>query len=136
MNHFQFLSIAHQTQHEIHKTLIKTRTSNKRGFFGLIGLQGPTAAHVKFFACSQPQEKLSPSKRYLQGIYQYTFYMLQFHLCHILCLRIGSCFACVYQVMDAHGKFGGHERRVRVALGCASSNSSFLSALQTSQVHP
>ena len=51
-------------------------------------------------------------------------------------LAIGSCLACVYQVMDAHGKFGEHERSVRVAQGVAESNSSFLSALQTSQVHP
>ena len=51
-------------------------------------------------------------------------------------LRIGSCLACVYRVMDARGKFGDHERSARVALGCASSNSSFLSALQTSQVQP
>ena len=51
-------------------------------------------------------------------------------------LRIGSCLACVYRVMDARGKFGEHERRVRVARGAAESNSSFLSALQTSQVHP
>ena len=51
-------------------------------------------------------------------------------------LRIGSCLACVYRVMDARGKFGEHERSVRVARGAAESNSSFLSALQTSQVHP
>ena len=51
-------------------------------------------------------------------------------------LRIGSCLACVYRVMDARGKFGEHERSVRVAEGVAESNSSFLSALQTSQVHP
>ena len=44
--------------------------------------------------------------------------------------------ACVYRVMDARGKFGEHERYVRVARGTAESNSSFLSALQTSQVHP
>ena len=44
-------------------------------------------------------------------------------------LRIGSCLACVYRVMDARGKFGEHERSVRVARG-----DSFLSALQTSQV--
>ena len=44
--------------------------------------------------------------------------------------------ACVYRVMDARGKFGEHERCVRVARGAAESNSSFLSALQTSQVHP
>ena len=31
-------------------------------------------------------------------------------------------------------RFGEHERRVRVARGVAESNSSFLSALQTSQV--
>ena len=52
------------------------------------------------------------------------------------CLRIGSSLACVYRVMDARGKFGEHERSVRVARGAAESNSSFLSALQTSQVHP
>ena len=51
-------------------------------------------------------------------------------------LRIGSCLACVYRVMDARGKFGEHERNVRVVRGVAESNSSFLSALQTSQVHP
>ena len=54
----------------------------------------------------------------------------------IYCLRIGSCLACVYRVMDARGKFGEHERSVRVARGVAESNSSFLSALQTSQDHP
>ena len=47
--------------------------------------------------------------------------------------RIGSCLACVYRVMDARGKFGEHERSVRVARGAADSNSSFLSALQTSR---
>ena len=51
-------------------------------------------------------------------------------------LRIGSYLVCVYRVMDARGKFGEHERSVRVARGAAESNSSFLSALQTSQVHP
>ena len=35
--------------------------------------------------------------------------------------------------MDARGKFGEYERSVRVAWGAADSNSSFLSALQTSQ---
>ena len=44
--------------------------------------------------------------------------------CHgyLLYLTIGSCLAFVYQVMDAHGKSGEHE--------------GFLSATQTSQVHP
>ena len=46
-----------------------------------------------------------------------------------------SCLACVYRVMDARGKFGEPEICVRVAQGAAESNSSFLSALQTSQVH-
>ena len=36
--------------------------------------------------------------------------------------------------MDARGKFGEHERGVRVARGAAECNSSLLSALQTSQV--
>ena len=51
-------------------------------------------------------------------------------------LRIGSCLACVYRVMDTLGKFGERERSVRVARGAAESSSSFLSALQTSQVYP
>ena len=46
-------------------------------------------------------------------------------------LRIGSCLAWVYRLMDAHGKFGEHECSERVARGDI-----FLSALQTSQVHP
>ena len=36
--------------------------------------------------------------------------------------------------MDACGKLGEHDRSERVARGAAESNSSFLSALQTSQV--
>ena len=36
-----------------------------------------------------------------------------FIMCHKL--RIGSCLACVYRVMDACGKFGEHERSIRVA---------------------
>ena len=46
-------------------------------------------------------------------------------------LRIGSCLACVYRVMDALGKFREHEGSRK-----RESNSSLLSALQTSQVHP
>ena len=62
--------------------------------------------------------------------------VLELDISTVMYLRIGSCLACVYQVMDARGKFGEHERSVRVARGAAESNSSFLSALQTSQVHP
>ena len=32
-------------------------------------------------------------------------------------LRIGSCLACVYRLMDARGKLGEHEGSVRVARG-------------------
>ena len=56
--------------------------------------------------------------------------------CAISNLRICSCLACVYRVVDARGKFGEHEKCVRVARGAAEGNSSFLSALQTTQVHP
>ena len=38
-------------------------------------------------------------------------------LAPVLKLRICSCLACVYRVMDARGKFGEHERCVRVARG-------------------
>ena len=34
----------------------------------------------------------------------------------VLDLRIGSCLACVYRVMDARGKFGEHERSVKARL--------------------
>ena len=37
--------------------------------------------------------------------------------------------------MDARGKFGEHEKCIRVARGAAESNFSVFSALQTSQVH-
>jgi len=55
---------------------------------------------------------------------------------HVCYQRIVSRLTCVYRVMDARGKFGEHERRVRYARGAAESNSSLLSALQTSQVYP
>ena len=42
----------------------------------------------------------------------------------------------IYLVMDAREKFGEHEKCVRVARDVAVSNCGFLSALQTSQVHP
>ena len=49
-------------------------------------------------------------------------------------LTIGS-FVSVHSLRyEACGKFGEHERCVRVAQGIAESNSSSLSSLQTSQV--
>ena len=47
--------------------------------------------------------------------------------CCVLNLRICSCLAWVYRAMDERGKFGEHEKCVRVARGAAESNSSFLS---------
>ena len=49
-------------------------------------------------------------------------------------LTIGSYVSVRSSRHDARGKFGGHERCVRVAGGVAESNFSFLSALQTCQV--
>ena len=47
-----------------------------------------------------------------------TLPILYLFLFIVICyLRIGSCLACVYRVMDARGKFGEHERSVRVARG-------------------
>ena len=67
-------------------------------------------------------------------ILNYLFYTLpltQHHssfstcnLCH-LNLRICSCLACIYRVIDAHRKFGELEKCVRVAWITAESNSSF-----------
>ena len=49
-------------------------------------------------------------------------------------LTIGSFVSLHSWRYEACGKFGEHERCVRVARGIAESNSSSLSALQTSQV--
>ena len=40
--------------------------------------------------------------------------------------QIGLCLARVYRVMNARGKFGEHERSVRVTPGTTESNYSFL----------
>ena len=45
-----------------------------------------------------------------------------------------SCLASVYRVMHARGKFGEHERRVRVARGAAESNSSFFFLAESVEV--
>ena len=50
-------------------------------------------------------------------------------------LTIGSYNSVRSSRYEARRKFGEHERCVRVARGVAESNSSFLSALQTSQVN-
>ena len=49
-------------------------------------------------------------------------------------LTIGSYVSMCSSRYEARRKFGEHERCIRVAWGIAKSNSSFLSALQTSQV--
>ena len=49
-------------------------------------------------------------------------------------LTIGSYVGVRSSRCEARGKFGEHERCIRVARGVTESNSSFLSALQTSQV--
>ena len=49
-------------------------------------------------------------------------------------LTFGSYVSVRSSRYEARGKFGEHERCVKVARGVAESNSSFLSALQTSQV--
>ena len=51
----------------------------------------------------------------------------------LLCLTIDSYVSVRSSRYEARGKFGEHERYVRVARGVAESNSSFLSAFQTSQ---
>ena len=50
------------------------------------------------------------------------------------CLTIGSYVSVRSLRYEARKKFWEHERCIRVAQGYALSNSSFLSALQTSQV--
>ena len=57
-------------------------------------------------------------------------------LCQLISveLTISSCISVRMSRYLARGKFGEHERGVRVARGAAESNSSLLSAVQTSQV--
>ena len=52
----------------------------------------------------------------------------------MLKLSIGSYVSVRLSRYEARGKFGEHERCVRVARGLAESSSSFLSPLQTSRV--
>ena len=52
----------------------------------------------------------------------------------ILLLTIGSYVSVRSLRYEARGKFGEHERCVRVTRGVAESNSSFFCALQVSQV--
>ena len=54
---------------------------------------------------------------------------------HDRSLTIGSYVSMHSSRYEARGKFGEHERCIWVAWGIAESNSSFLSALQTSLVH-
>ena len=60
------------------------------------------------------------------------------HLCRPLTFLIKNLFMVSVRISSSGSsrKFGDHEKCVRVARGAAESNSSFLSALQTSQVHP
>ena len=53
---------------------------------------------------------------------------------HDRSLTIGSYVSMRSSRYETHGKFGEHERCIWVAWGIAKSNSSFLSALQTSLV--
>ena len=58
---------------------------------------------------------------------------LKYHTCSLIKLTIGSCVSMHSWRYEARRKFREHERCIRVAQGIAES-SSFLSALQTSQV--
>ena len=51
------------------------------------------------------------------NLYYYLHLFLQLALHSHVQLRIGSCLTCVYRVMDALGKFGEHEKSVRVSRG-------------------
>ena len=59
---------------------------------------------------------------------------LKYHTCRLIKLTIGSYVSMYSSRYEARRKFREHERCVRVARGIAKSNSSFLSALQISQV--
>ena len=64
-----------------------------------------------------------------------SYWVLNYNnLVFIFQLTIGSHVSVHSSRYEARGKFGEHERCIRVVWGVAESNSSFLSALQTSQV--
>ena len=67
-------------------------------------------------------------------ILQYTHALVIIKADFLYSLTIGLYVSVRSSRYEARGKFGEHERCVRVARGVAESNSSFLSALQTSQV--
>ena len=60
------------------------------------------------------------------------------HLSRPLTFLVKNMFMLTVRISSygSRRKFGDHEKCVRVARGAAESNSGFLSALQTSQVHP
>ena len=59
---------------------------------------------------------------------------MDYNVCIIMSVTIDSYISMRSSRYEARGKFGEHKRCVRVARGIAKSNSSFLSALQTSQM--
>ena len=74
-------------------------------------------------------------KMQVQSFYPQELYYINSHVClpQFLLQPWPRVFqGCLWKTLC--GKFGEHERCVRVAQGIAESNSSFLSALQTSQV--
>ena len=62
------------------------------------------------------------------------FFLLIIHCSLKDQLTIGSYVSVRSSRYEARGKFGEHKRCIRVAQGIVEPNSSFLSALQTSQV--
>ena len=51
------------------------------------------------------------------------------------CVELNTSAAHITKLYSVNGRFGEQERSVRVARGPTKTNSSFSSALQTSQVH-
>ena len=73
-------------------------------------LESVTARYVRFIPTSAPSLRVMRAELYgcmAEPLPPYDGKVF---------LRIGSCLACVYQVMDARGKFGERERSVRVRL--------------------
>ena len=78
-------------------------------------------------------QKMTPSR-----LMEFSVSIVSKHLCRPLTFLIKNLFMVSVRISSSGSrrKFEDHEKCVRVARGAAESNSSFLSALQTSQVHP
>ena len=97
----------------------------------------PRLSNMSFHLC--PCQKRHFFKRWPLAVRRnFSVSIVSKHLCRPLTFLIKNLFMLSVRISSSGSrrKFVDHEKCVRVARGAAESNSSFLSALQTSRVHP